>query len=57
MTELTLFISGLFCFGLTVLGVVLTAIEFDRGNKPAIELVEETKHETATIHQLHREAA
>ena len=57
MTELTLFISGLFCFGLTVLGVVLTAIEFNKGNKSPIKPVEEAKRETATIHQLHREAA
>lgn len=57
MTELTLFISGLFCFGLTVLGVVLTAIEFNKADKPAIKPVEEAKRETATIHQLQREAA
>ena len=56
MTELTLFISGFVCFGLTVLGVVLTASEFNKGKKLAVKPVGEAKGESATIHQLHREA-
>lgn len=31
MTETTLFIAGFFCFGLTALGVILTMIEFRKG--------------------------
>ena len=56
MTETTLLVSGMFCFGLTVLGVALTMFEF---NKPTqLRKASETslKGNVASVHALRRAA-
>lgn len=57
MSETTLLLSGAFCFGLTLLGVVLTVIEFRKGSQAAPQPGEATtSHETATVYKFRRAA-
>lgn len=52
MTETTLFVIGFLCFGLTMLGIVLTVIEFKKGEQPSTGMVKKAPYQTATIYEL-----
>lgn len=56
MSEMTLLITGAFCFGLTLLGVILTVIEFKKGNETAPQRLESDARESAKIYQMRRAA-
>ena len=56
MSETTLLISGAFCFGLTLLGVILTAIEFKKGGESGSQRTESSTRESAKIYQMRRAA-
>jgi hypothetical protein len=57
MTETMLFVAGFFCFVLTVLGVVLTVIEFKKQGRPVHNAGRTATHDGASVHQLRRSAA